>query len=132
MLRICVFQLKQQSKLVWTFIVDREVEAPARFRAIQTYRAATAIAQQQVRAEDCCIPNLTGLQLTPYCSRLPPMKMHIGACGLHPFSVMLPTDHQGCCCCHRQHAIQRTELYCSSPLISVDTASHVILPKPGC
>lgn len=55
-----IVQIKEQSTLVWSFIVDREVEAPARFRAIQTYRAATAIAQQQVIAASsritCCHP----------------------------------------------------------------------------
>ena len=32
---------------VWRFIMDREVEAPERFAAIQTYRAAMAILRQQ-------------------------------------------------------------------------------------
>ena len=33
---------------VWKFIVDREIEAPERFRAIQTYRATMAVLRQQV------------------------------------------------------------------------------------
>lgn len=32
---------------VWKFIMDREVEAPERFRAIQTYRATMAVLKQQ-------------------------------------------------------------------------------------
>lgn len=32
---------------VWKFIMDREVEAPERFRAIQTYRATVAVLKQQ-------------------------------------------------------------------------------------
>ena len=32
---------------VWQFIMDREVEAPERFRAIQTYRATMAVLKQQ-------------------------------------------------------------------------------------
>lgn len=33
---------------VWRFILDREVEAPERFQAIQTYRATTAVLKQQM------------------------------------------------------------------------------------
>ena len=40
--------MKQQSNQVWKFVIDREVEAPARFQAIQTYRATMAILRQQV------------------------------------------------------------------------------------
>ena len=57
LLEACAWQIKQQSKLVWTFIVDREVEAPARFRAIQTYRAATAIAHKQVHTRSWSSPD---------------------------------------------------------------------------
>lgn len=32
---------------MWKFIVNREIEAPARFHAIQTYRAVMAILRQQ-------------------------------------------------------------------------------------
>lgn len=32
---------------VWQFIIDREIEAPDRFQAIQTFRATKAILQQQ-------------------------------------------------------------------------------------
>ena len=38
-----------QSQQVWKFIINREIEAPARFQAIQTYRAAMAILLQQQR-----------------------------------------------------------------------------------
>ena len=31
-------QIKSESKKVWKFIIDREIEAPARFQAIQSYR----------------------------------------------------------------------------------------------
>ena len=40
--------MKAQSKQVWQFILDREVEAPARFCAIQTHRASIAVLYQQV------------------------------------------------------------------------------------
>ena len=33
-------QIKSESKKVWKFIIDREIEAPARFQAIQSYRCA--------------------------------------------------------------------------------------------
>jgi hypothetical protein len=36
-----------QSQQVWKFIINREIEAPSRFKAIQTYRAAMAIFKQQ-------------------------------------------------------------------------------------
>lgn len=39
--------MKAQRQLVWKFIINREIEAPARFQAIQTYRAAMAILRQQ-------------------------------------------------------------------------------------
>ena len=32
---------------VWSFIVEREVEAPERFQAIQSYRASMAVLRQQ-------------------------------------------------------------------------------------
>ncbi len=44
----CATQVKRQSAEVWQFILDREIEAPARFQAIQTQRAAAAILRQQV------------------------------------------------------------------------------------
>ena len=31
-------QIQEESKKVWKFIIDREIEAPARFQAIQSYR----------------------------------------------------------------------------------------------
>ena len=33
---------------VWKFLVEREIEAPERFRAIQTYRATMAVLRQQI------------------------------------------------------------------------------------
>lgn len=33
---------------VWQFIVEREIESSERFRAIQSYRAAMAVLQQQM------------------------------------------------------------------------------------
>jgi hypothetical protein len=42
-------QVKSESKKVWKFIIEREIEAPARFQAIQTHRAAMAILRQQVK-----------------------------------------------------------------------------------
>ena len=44
-------QVKAESKKVWKFIIEREIEAPARFQAIQTHRAAMAILRQQVLAQ---------------------------------------------------------------------------------
>ena len=44
-------QVKSESKKVWKFIIEREIEAPARFQAIQTHRAVMAILQQQVSAD---------------------------------------------------------------------------------
>lgn len=41
-------QVRSESKKVWKFIIEREIEAPARFQAIQTHRAVMAILQQQV------------------------------------------------------------------------------------
>ncbi len=41
-------EMASESKKAWQFIVDREVEAPERFQAIQSYRAAMAVMHQQV------------------------------------------------------------------------------------
>ncbi|KAK9788845.1 hypothetical protein WJX73_003600 [Symbiochloris irregularis] len=40
-------EVREQSRAVWHFILDREVEAPARFCSIQTFRAALAVMTQQ-------------------------------------------------------------------------------------
>eukprot|EP00892_Ulva_mutabilis_P007352 jgi/Ulvmu1/498/UM001_0506.1 len=40
-------ELERQKAEVWDFILDRHLEAPDRFRAIQTYRAAMALMAQQ-------------------------------------------------------------------------------------
>ena len=45
-----LLQVKSESKKVWKFIIEREIEAPARFQAIQTHRAVMAILQQQVQS----------------------------------------------------------------------------------
>lgn len=41
-LEVCPVQqeVAEESKRVWKFIIDREIEAPDRFQAIQTYRCA--------------------------------------------------------------------------------------------
>ncbi|KAG1664314.1 hypothetical protein FOA52_005712 [Chlamydomonas sp. UWO 241] len=41
-------ELDQQAELAWRFIIDREIEAPDQFQAIQTHRAAMAVLRQQV------------------------------------------------------------------------------------
>eukprot|EP00798_Chlamydomonas_sp_ICE-L_P021082 gene21082-27965_t len=40
-------ELDEQADLAWHYITDREIEAPDRFQAIQTHRAAMAILRQQ-------------------------------------------------------------------------------------
>ena len=57
-------QVKRQSAEVWQFILDREIEAPARFQAIQTQRAAAAILRQQVGRPACYLVFPTGCCLT--------------------------------------------------------------------
>ncbi len=47
-------QIKSESKKVWKFIIDREIEAPARFQAIQSYRCAPV---QPVPPQCICLPN---------------------------------------------------------------------------
>lgn len=51
----CMPQVKAESKKVWKFIIEREIEAPARFQAIQTHRAAMAILRQQVLTASKCL-----------------------------------------------------------------------------
>ncbi|KAK9861042.1 hypothetical protein WJX84_008386, partial [Apatococcus fuscideae] len=41
-------EVQEEVGKVWKFIVEREIEAPERFRAIQTYRATMAVLRQQV------------------------------------------------------------------------------------
>ncbi|KAK9828685.1 hypothetical protein WJX72_001519 [[Myrmecia] bisecta] len=40
-------EVRAESRRVWQFILEREVEAPERFRSIQSYRAAMALLRQQ-------------------------------------------------------------------------------------
>jgi len=46
--RVLMREVEAESKRVWKFIIDREIEAPERFRAIQSYRAAMAVLRQQM------------------------------------------------------------------------------------
>lgn len=41
-------ELMDESGKVWQFIMEREIESPERFQAIQSYRAAMAVLRQQV------------------------------------------------------------------------------------
>lgn len=41
-------ELMEESTQVWAFIMEREIESPERFQAIQSYRAAMAVLRQQV------------------------------------------------------------------------------------
>ena len=41
-------EAQQELDRVWKFILDREIEAPERFQAIQSYRATMAVLNQQV------------------------------------------------------------------------------------
>lgn len=41
-------ELMEESGKVWQFIMEREIESPERFQAIQSYRAAMAVLRQQV------------------------------------------------------------------------------------
>ncbi len=48
--------MKAESAKVWKFIIEREIEAPARFQAIQTHRATMAIIRQQARCSTLTFP----------------------------------------------------------------------------
>ena len=48
-------QIKSESKKVWKFIIDREIEAPARFQAIQSYRCAPI---HPAPPQCSCLPNI--------------------------------------------------------------------------
>ncbi len=37
---VLMAEVEAESARVWKFIIDREIEAPERFRAIQSYRCA--------------------------------------------------------------------------------------------
>eukprot|EP00891_Asterochloris_glomerata_P005137 jgi/Astpho2/5137/Aster-06348 len=45
-------EVQHESKKAFKFIIDREVEAPARFQSIQAYRAAMALLRQEARFVD--------------------------------------------------------------------------------
>ncbi len=79
-------QIKSESKKVWKFIIDREIEAPARFQAIQSYRCAPI---HPVPPQCNCLPNF-------YCHK----QMHrsfllIGTC---MFPIVLLTKMRYCVC----------------------------------
>lgn len=40
-------EITDETRAVWQFLIDREIEAPERYSAIQSYRAAMAILRQQ-------------------------------------------------------------------------------------
>lgn len=42
-------EIKAEARKVWRFIIDREIEAPERFQAIQTYRATMSALLQQMQ-----------------------------------------------------------------------------------
>ena len=44
---LLLMQVKNQAALAWVFIVDRRIEAPDVFDAIQTYRVKLALLTQQ-------------------------------------------------------------------------------------
>lgn len=44
---VCPHQVKAQAALAWLFIIDRRIEAPERFHAIQTHRVTLAVLTQQ-------------------------------------------------------------------------------------
>ena len=44
---ICMRSQERTRAQVWRFILEREVEAPERFQAIQSYRATMAVLRQQ-------------------------------------------------------------------------------------
>lgn len=41
-------EIAGETSKAWQFVIDREVEAPERFQAIQSYRAAMAVMHQQL------------------------------------------------------------------------------------
>lgn len=41
--RVLMREVEAESKRVWKFIIDREIEAPERFRAIQSYRCTPRV-----------------------------------------------------------------------------------------
>lgn len=61
--------MKEQTRQVWKFILDREVEAPARFCAIQTHRASIAVMYQQASSRSPCNRALPCIMLCPMRTR---------------------------------------------------------------
>lgn len=43
-------EIEAEGKRVWKFVIDREIEAPERFRAIQSYRLADATALHDAKS----------------------------------------------------------------------------------
>lgn len=41
-------ELKEQADAVWRFIMDRQIEAPDEFAALQTHRVQLAVARRQL------------------------------------------------------------------------------------
>ena len=42
-----VEEIQEEASAAWQFLIDREVEAPDRYSAVQSYRAAMAVLRQQ-------------------------------------------------------------------------------------
>ena len=48
-------EVEDDVSAVWQFLIDREIEAPERYSAIQSYRAAMAILRQQRHFVEVCV-----------------------------------------------------------------------------
>ncbi len=56
--RVCVLRLRRVAQ-VWRYLLDREIEAPDRFRAIQTHRASMAVLRSQLVSAPPLLRRLT-------------------------------------------------------------------------
>ena len=82
----------------WAFIIAREVEAPQRFQAIQSHRAAQAILHQQTHyvhhlLETAVVDEDDGRHLLKYAYTIQVPSISVGGllsfCGLLPFCGLL-------------------------------------------
>ena len=78
---------------MWKFIIDREIEAPARFQAIQSYRCAISISGLQFLVSPLwlCSPHFsiaTSCITLCLCSRHRTMQVRRAYTGLHHFLLV--------------------------------------------
>ncbi len=92
-------EIHEETAAVWQFLIDREIEAPERYSAIQSYRAAMAILRQQVHYVEVSDTHSTGSALCA-CALRRHGRTASSPDDISTSHVMLHIEKQQCICRH--------------------------------